>query len=118
MLAPAEEIVRLRPLLTDKRTILHQRIVTEGGQMLGRCGDVQFDTKLFMLEWLFPRKFMRWARPIPASSIIIVRNDAIVVRDAVMLPDIETGPSVLETLDPLSGTSVMRAEAGHTLRRQ
>lgn len=106
VLSPAEEFVRLHPLLQEKRTILHQKIVAESGQALGVCRDVQFDTHLFLLEWIFPRKVFRWMRPIPASSIVIVREDAIIVRDAVMLPDVATGPSVLETIDPLGRASM------------
>lgn len=82
VLGPLDERVRLSSLWSEGRTVLGQRIVTESGMAIGRCGDVQFETDTFRLEWLFPRKWLRWQRPIPAASIIEVKADAIVVRNA------------------------------------
>lgn len=85
VLAEPEDVVRLQPLLAGNRPVLGQRMVTESGRRLGRCGDLQFSTKDFRLEWLFPRRFLRWPQvPVPASQILEVRRDAIVVRDAVV----------------------------------
>ncbi|MDD5623535.1 MAG: PRC-barrel domain-containing protein [Candidatus Peribacteraceae bacterium] len=81
VLAPPEEFFRLRTLLEDGRKILHQLIRTESGRRLGRCRDVQFNTEAMHLEWLFPRRWWRWSLPLPASDIVEVRPDAIVVRD-------------------------------------
>lgn len=103
-LSPLEEFVRLKSLHEEGRPVLHQRIVTEGGMHLGVCRDVQFDTISFYLEWIFPRRWWRWRVPLPASSIVVVRSDAVVVRDAVTLPEVTESPSMLRTLDPL-GTS-------------
>lgn len=80
-LAPVEELVRLQAQLHEGRKILGQRIVTEAGRGLGRCRDVQFETKTFRLEWIFPKKFLRLRTPLPASSIIEVRREAVIVRD-------------------------------------
>lgn len=109
VLAPLDELIRLQTLAEEQRTMLGQKIVTEEGISLGTCRDVQFDTKTFRLEWLFPKKWFRWQRPIPASSIILVRPDAIVVRNNVTLPEVATGPSMLETLDPLGTTTASRS---------
>ena len=99
-LAPLEDFQRLVLLTQEGRTLLRQKIVTETGASLGRCADVQFDTQHFSLEWLFPRQYFRWRRPIPVSAIIEVRRDAIVVRDAAKhVPLTET---VLDTLVPLA----------------
>lgn len=84
VLSPIEDRIRLQPLLEEGRTILGQRIRTEGGRTLGRCRDVQFDTKRFVIEWLFPQRFWRWLGPLPASDIVEVRREAVIVRDPVV----------------------------------
>ena len=97
-LFPIEEHVRLQPLLMEGRTVLWQLMRTESGKALGRCGDIQFDTKHFMVEWLFPRKFFRWGVALPLSSIIEVRKDAIIVRDSSVrepVPNVKI-PSILK----------------------
>lgn len=104
VLFPVEDLVRLQSLLEDNRSVINQKIITEDSVPLGTCRDVQFDTTSFMLEWLFPRKFWRWGIPVPVTSVVQVRSDAIVVRNAVTIPEMATGPSVLSTIDPL-GTS-------------
>ena len=81
VLTPIEERVRLLPLLESGRPILGQSIVTRGGTALGRCADVQFETEHYRLEWIFPRRFFRWGIPIPASQILEVKRDAVIVRD-------------------------------------
>ena len=80
-LVPAEDIVRLQTLLEDDRKILGQRMRTESGKVLGRCGDVQFDTAHFTVEWLFPRRWWTWGIPVPVSDVVEVRADAIIVRN-------------------------------------
>ena len=78
---PLEEYVRFQDILHEGRTVLGQRILTEGGRDLGRCADIQFNTDHFQVEWLFPRKWFRWGRPIPITAILEVRPDAVVVRE-------------------------------------
>jgi sporulation protein YlmC with PRC-barrel domain len=80
-IAPIDERVRLAALWDEGRTVLRQKIVLENGAVVGTCADVQFETDTFRLEWLFPRRWFRWGRPLPASSILEVRPDAIVVRE-------------------------------------
>ena len=84
VLTSVDDLIRLRPILEGRRTVLGQTMVTEGGQTLGRCADVQFSTKQFRLEWLFPKRFFRWGVPVAASNIVEVRADAIVLKDAVL----------------------------------
>src|SRR5665213_4361316 len=72
VLSPADERVRLLPLLEDPRTVLGQKMVTQSGRIIGRCRDVQYETKTFQLEWLFPKRFFRWQVPIPRTSIVQV----------------------------------------------
>lgn len=80
-LAAPEDRIRLKTLLDDPRTVLGQRIKTESGAKLGRCGDVQFNTNSMHIEWIFPRKWFRWGVALPVSDIIEVRPEAIVVKD-------------------------------------
>ena len=75
------EIVRLRSLLDDGRSVLGQRVRTESGQIIGRCRDIQFNTETMKIEWIFPKRFFRWKRGIAVSDIIEVKDDYIVVRD-------------------------------------
>ncbi|OGJ56045.1 hypothetical protein A2706_01820 [Candidatus Peribacteria bacterium RIFCSPHIGHO2_01_FULL_51_35] len=98
MIFPIEEHVRLQPLLMEGRTVLRQSMRTESGKILGRCGDIQFDTKHFMVEWLFPRKLFRWGVALPLSSVIEVRKNAIIVRDSSVrepVPNVKI-PSILK----------------------
>ena len=81
VLSPFGELVRLQTLIDSDRPILGQRMVTEGGRGLGRCSDVQFSTRDFCLEWLFPRRFWRSGIPVPASQILEVRREAIILRE-------------------------------------
>ena len=81
VLGSLEDHIRLQPLLLDPRPVLGQQMRTERGVVLGRCKDVQFDTKHFLTEWLFPKKFFRWGTPLPLGSVVEVRRDAIIMRD-------------------------------------
>jgi sporulation protein YlmC with PRC-barrel domain len=107
-IAPLDERVRLMALWDEARPIVNQRIVTEGGMFLGRCKDVQFETDTFRMEWLFPRKMLRWQRPVPVTAVVEVTVDAVKVRDtyapAQALPEEEAAMSALEAIG--GGTTV------------
>ena len=94
VLTPAEDVVRLRRLLSHERPILGQPMITESGERLGTCKDIQFSTTDFRFEWLFPKKLFRWSIPVSASQILEVRHDAIVIRDT-------TNPSAEKPSDTL-----------------
>lgn len=81
-LSESGDLVRLRPLLEQPRPILGQRMRTESGKSLGRCRDVQFDSRHLVVTWLFPKKFFRWGIALPLSAVREVTKDAIIVRDA------------------------------------
>lgn len=100
-LSSLEDVVRLHALQQEGRSVLDQPIVTEEGTPLGRCRDIQFNTLTFYLEWIFPKRFFRWGTPLPVSSIVLVRPDAVVVRNAATLTEVASGPTVLSTLDPM-----------------
>jgi len=101
VLAPIEDHVRLQRLMEEGRLLLLQPIVTESGRPLGICRDVQFQTSTYMLEWIFPRRFFRWGRPIPANAIIEVRPEAIIVREVQMSTETIEGVSAFPTLEAL-----------------
>jgi sporulation protein YlmC with PRC-barrel domain len=113
-LAPVEERVRLRTLLEEGRTVLGQRIITESGRVLGTCRDVQFETKSFRVEWLFSKRFFRWGTPLPITSVIEVRKDAIIVRDLTLPAEVEKVPSVLTVIEELREASASPPSARET----
>lgn len=80
-LVPAPEIVRLQPLMDDRRPLVGQRMRTKSGIVLGKCVDVQFRTDTFDVEWLFPRRFFRKGLALPASDILEITEEAIIVKD-------------------------------------
>lgn len=88
-LFPPDEQIRLQSLLEDPRPILGQRILTETGAYVGRCRDLQFDTRYFQIEWLFPKRWGRWRLPFPVSEIIEVRHEAIIIKDQKVLGEEE-----------------------------
>ena len=83
-LSPPDELVRLRTALDDERYFLGQTIRNrETGRALGTCGDLQFETNHFAVEWLFPRRWFFFGQPVPASDILEVTKDAVWVKDPV-----------------------------------
>ncbi len=103
---PAEERIRLQPLLEDRRTVLNQRVRTESGRSLGVCRDVQFHSDSMRCEWLFPRRLWRWAVPLPFSDVVEVRQDAIIVRDPkppVKEPVQQPQENSVDLLQPVAG---------------
>lgn len=106
-LSPLEDRIRLTTLLEDGRTVLGQTIVNESGVRLGTCADIQFDTTHFMLEWLFPKLLWRWKPPVPASAIVEVRAQQIVVRDA-KVKEPSRPMKVLKKIDELTEPPVQR----------
>ncbi len=102
VLSPIEDRIRLMSVAEDGRAILGQKMLTESGTSLGICRDVQFETKTFMVEWFFPKRYFRWRPAIPFSAIVEVRVDGIVVRDP--LSAVRERNTVLKTLDTLTET--------------
>ncbi len=86
-IVPAEDLVRLQLLLADSRRVIGQQIVTLTGRTyLGMCTDVQFDTRQMEIEWLFPKKYVFVSQsPVPASDIVEITPEAIVVREPLRL---------------------------------
>lgn len=106
-LCDPRDIVRLDSLLASNRPIIGQTIKTEGGAVLGRCKDVQFDTTHFQLSWIFPRRFFRWGISIAANQIVEVTPEAIMVRDLVVPTQVEeteekTIPQILPSMPDAS----------------
>lgn len=108
-LSPLDELVRLQQLHEEGRSVLGQRIITEGGTYLGRCGDIQFDTRFFRVEWLFPHKWMFWKRPVPVQVILQVRPDAIVIRDLQALAKEPAAAEAVPVMEVLGSTPASRS---------
>lgn len=100
-----EEFMRLQTLFADPRTILGQQIRTKSGRIIGRCDDLQFNTKSFRLEWMFPRRLWRWGVALPASEILEVLPDAIIVRDTVLPEPERATETPVPTLSDLTETT-------------
>jgi len=80
-LCPPQELLRLSEAMEDPRSVLGQPIRTRpGGERVGRCADVQFDTKTLLVEWLFPRRLLRMGNPIPTTEILEITKNAIWIR--------------------------------------
>ena len=90
VLSPAEDRIRLQPLLDDPRSILGQKIRTESGTSLGRCQDIQFNTDVMHVEWLFPRKWFHFGVALPISDVVEVTPAAIIVKDPVVKAEAES----------------------------
>mgnify|MGYP002725595580 CR=1 FL=1 len=109
-LAPPEDRIRLQPLLDDPRSILGQKIITETGTTLGRCSDVQFNTDIMHIEWLFPRKFFRAQIALPVSDILEVTQQAIIVQDPLKKAraDIGSQEKASDTLSEMETSVALR----------
>lgn len=103
VIVPADELVRLKPLLEDGRTMLGQRILTaKKRRYMGICKDVQFDTRQLAIEWLFPRKYFFLSQnPIPASEVTEVTKKAILVKEPLRPKKVPVQP-VLPTAQQLN----------------
>lgn len=108
-LSPVEDVMRLAPLLEDHRTVLGQRVMTESGAYLGTCADVQFETKTFQLEWVFPKKWFRWMRPVSRGDIVQIKDD-IIVRDPSVPATVTASDVVMQTIEPLVGPTASRVK--------
>lgn len=108
VLAPVDELFRVSRLIEEERPVYLQRIQTEAGVYLGNCKDLQFDTRTFRVEWLFPRRFFRWGVPIPVSAILQVTPIAVVVQKDLTVPLTEEGATQVPSIDALSTTPVAR----------
>ena len=110
VLGPVDDRVRLAPLLRDPRTFLHQNIRTKNGRSLGTCRDVQFSTKSWRVEWIFPKKFFRWGVALPLSEVIEVTTAAIIVKgtEATASDVLKDEPSILEEVSEVAEKGVPR----------
>ncbi len=81
-LSPPDELIRLKSALEDPRRVIGQVIRTKDtNRNLGICGDVQFNTRHFITEWIFPRKFFIARQPLPMADVIEVTPEAVWVKD-------------------------------------
>lgn len=81
-LTPPHELVRFEDAFAEQRTIVGQPIRARPGRIwIGRCVDLQFDTKTLLIEWLFPQKFFWMGDPIPTTEILEVTRNAIWIKN-------------------------------------
>ena len=82
-LAPASEFIRLQKYLEDSRSFIGQKMyIEQTKKCLGKCIDVQFDTRHFHIQWLFPRRlFFFLGQPVAASEIVEVTEKGIWIAD-------------------------------------
>lgn len=81
-LSPPDELVRLQSLLQSPRTVLGQKIIIKKTRVVvGTCVDIQFDTRHFQIEWLFPKKWFVERRAVAASDIVEITNAAILISE-------------------------------------
>lgn len=100
-LVPPEDVVRVTNIMSGGRTILGQNVVTERKKtLLGVCRDIQFSTRTFMLEYLFPQKMFFAGTPIPASDVVRVTETAIIVREPARRKKVKSAIPEAEQLLP------------------
>ncbi|PIP65187.1 hypothetical protein COU77_00800 [Candidatus Peregrinibacteria bacterium CG10_big_fil_rev_8_21_14_0_10_49_16] len=94
---PLEDIIRLQILWDEGRHVLGQPMISESGKRFGICRDVQFHTQLFIVQWLFPRRFLWWGAPIPVHAVSEVTEKAIVIRDSEEKKEVTEEEEILRT---------------------
>lgn len=107
-LSPLEDFVRLSRLQEEGRTVLGQQMITDSGRWLGRCGDIQFDTRLMRVEWLFPRRWFRWGIPVPINAVVEVKPEAVIVRGEVKAKASEAAEAAMTAIESLASTPAAR----------
>lgn len=77
-----KDIMRLETFMSDPRTVIGQKVRTQGGMSFGKCFNVQFRTDTFDVEWIFPKKFLFIKGPaLPTSDIVEITPQAIIIKD-------------------------------------
>lgn len=119
VMGPLDEVVRLQSLIADRRTIVGQRIRTKSGIVLGKCVDIQFRTDTFDIEWVFPRRFLRRELALPASDILEVTEEAVIVKDQGPRGEEAVAEERIEErkLEPIISPATGRASSRYTGRQ-
>lgn len=81
---PAEEVAPIKKLLEEKRPVMGQKIVTEGGTSLGKVADLVINTDTGMATRLYASHLLE-ERIIPLEKVVKVTKEKIVVKDDVVL---------------------------------
>ncbi len=103
-LSPPDELIRMKKALEDPRPVIGQpiRIMTTK-RYIGLCGDIQFSTRHFMTEWIFPRRFFFARQPLPMTDVIEITPEAIWIRDPLRPSNVE----VLKAKDERAVSAVL-----------
>jgi len=114
VLSPPHELVRLKAALSDPRTVIHQPIrIRPGGTKVGICSDIQFDTKSFITEWLFPRRWFFARDPIPTTEIIEITSGAIWIK-----PPLRPSKAPAKTEEMTTPTLGVESAGASTMREK
>ena len=81
---PAQEVAPIKKALAERRQLLGQRVVTEGGTNLGKVTDLVLHTDTAMVAKLYVSHLLE-ERIIPLEKVVKVTKDRIVVKDDVVL---------------------------------
>lgn len=111
VLSPPGELVRMESAMQDPRTMLGQQIrIRPGGITIGRCVDVQFDTKRFVVEWMFPRRWFFMRDPVATTEIIEITRNAIWVKPPIrpVTADVKRAVRGDPAMEPAVGAVTMQ----------
>jgi uncharacterized protein YrrD len=81
---PPQEVAPIKSTLAEKRPLLGQRVVTEGGTRLGKVVDMVINAESAMATKLYVSHLLE-ERIVPLDKVIKVTKDRIVVKDDVVL---------------------------------
>lgn len=81
---PTEEVAPIKKLLEDKRPVMGQKVVAEGGTSLGKVVDLVVNTETGMATKLYASHLLE-ERIIPIEKVVKITRDKIVVKDDVVL---------------------------------
>lgn len=112
-LSPPEELIRMRSHFDDPRAFIGQPVRVRGSsRTLGTCGDVQFDTRHFAVEWLFPRGLLFYRQPVAATDIVEVTDEAIWVEDPLKPVKEEMGKEIVSGMPMVANAPVAQGRSG------
>lgn len=81
---PQDEVAPIKKALSERRSLLGQRVVTEGGTNLGKVADLVINTEMAMVVKLYVSHLLE-ERILPLDKVVKVTKDHIVVKDDVVL---------------------------------
>ena len=84
VILPSEEVAPIDKALRDKRPLIGQKVVTEGGTKLGRVVDLVINTDTGLATKLYISHLLE-ERIVPADKVVKVTKEHVIVKDDVVL---------------------------------